>query len=68
MTDDRLTGYATENVVPITALDQQTIDALWDELTASLHGHDGYGKAGCSRCRAEGTSRRMRRIYEGDTE
>lgn len=59
---DRVTGYATENVTPITALEQGTIDALWDELTASLHGHNEYGPMGCALCRhreAERVSRRF---------
>jgi hypothetical protein len=49
--DDRLTGYATGNVTPITSMDQVTIDELWDELTARLHHHNEYGPSGCPRCR-----------------
>lgn len=49
--DDRYTGYATENVTPITALDKVSIDELWDELTARLHHHNEYGPSGCPRCR-----------------
>lgn len=47
VTDDRLTGYATENVVPITALDRETIDALWAELRKSLHPEDDERTEDC---------------------
>lgn len=60
MTDDRRTGYATENVTPITALEQSTIEALWGEVTASLHSHDASGPSGCPICRdAERVSARF---------
>lgn len=64
MTDDIRTGYATENVIRITAFDQATIFALWGELTATLHGHNAYGPAGCSICRRAEAERVSARFPE----
>jgi hypothetical protein len=49
--DDRLTGYATENVEPITALDREAIEAMWAATMPGLHQHNAYGWAGCPVCR-----------------
>lgn len=63
MTDDYYTGYATENVVPVSD-DEAEAMASWVEahLWAEHHVHNGYGWAGCARCRhreAERVSRRF---------
>ena len=72
MTDDRLTGYATENVVELTDEDR----TLLDEVRRAVHVHDGYGWRACRDCRrveAERVSERFpkplaSKVYEGDTQ
>lgn len=51
MTDDARTGYATENVINITALDKANLDALLAELPRTQHEHGPYGWRGCTSCR-----------------